>query len=180
MTRALYGSYAGALYNVMNAKNDTKDIHVKSAGGIADAASQDAFCGQSLCVVQRIYDQSPLGNHLGIENGAPNLVPPRNIQDLGVNFTDPRSKATLGGEPVKAAFFAGDPRGSGHPFFGQGYSNRTARGTAQGDEPQSMYSVFSGQHFGGGCAPARPPPLRFHSDADAATPRGRLLRLRQR
>ena len=39
-------------------------------------------------------------NHLGIEHGAPNLGPPRNTQDLGVNFTDPKSKASLGGSPV--------------------------------------------------------------------------------
>ena len=30
-----------------------------------------------------------MGNHLGIEHGAPNLGPPRNMQDIGVNFTDP-------------------------------------------------------------------------------------------
>ena len=48
-------------------------------------------------MVQRIYDQSPMQNHLGIEHGAPNLDPPRNIQDLDVNFTDPRCKATVAG-----------------------------------------------------------------------------------
>jgi hypothetical protein len=133
-------------------EHSSKDIFVKSAGGVADAAAQDEFCANSTCIVQRIYDQSPMQNHLGIEHGAPNLNPPRNIQDLGVNFTDARSKATLGGHPVYAAVFEGDTRGSGHPFSGQGYSNRTARGTAVGDEPQSMYAVFSGQHLGsGGC-----------------------------
>merc|ERR1712039_246575 len=34
---------------------------------------------------------------------------------------------------------------------GQGYSNRTARGTAQGDEPQSQYAVFSGRRYNGFC-----------------------------
>jgi len=32
-------------------------------------------------------------------------------QDLGVNFTDPRSKTTLSGQKVYAAFFAGAPAG---------------------------------------------------------------------
>ena len=31
------------------------------------------------------------------------------------------------------------------------YSNRTARGTAVGDEPQSIYAVLGGRHFNGGC-----------------------------
>ena len=36
-------------------------------------------------------------------------------------------------------------------YIGQGYSNRTARGTARGDEPQSMYAVFNGQHHNAFC-----------------------------
>ena len=151
MTRALYRAYDGALYNVMRTSdNTTKDIKVVSAGGIADSAAHDAFCGGHVCVVQRIYDQSPKQNHLGIEDGASNLGPPRNAQDRGVNFTDPRSKATLGGKEVYAAFFAGSPT-EDHHFIGQGYSNRTAQGTARGDEPQSMYVVLSGRYFNGGC-----------------------------
>jgi hypothetical protein len=151
MTRALYGAYAGPLYNVIKQPgNATKDIFVLSAGGVADAASHDAFCGSSVCVVQRIYDQSPMQNHIGIEHGAPNLGPPRNEQDLGVDFADSRSKTTLDGHPVYSALFKGDPTQGAH-FVGQGYSNRTARGTAVDNEPQSMYAVFSGAHFSGGC-----------------------------
>ena len=33
----------------------------------------------------------------------------------------------------------------------QGYSNRTAAGTAVGDEPQTIYAVLSGRTFNGGC-----------------------------
>jgi hypothetical protein len=148
MTRALYQAFDGALYRLVKAPdNTTADIRVKSAGGTADAAAHDAFCGSSsACVVQAIYDQSPMQNHLGLEGPAQrghNINPLRNIQDLGVNFTDPRSKATLGGQPVFAAFFAGAPGGyDGKPFIGQGYSNRSARGTAQGDEPETMYAVM--------------------------------------
>ena len=152
MTRALYSTYAGPLYRLLKpSSGTTKDIFVVTAGGVADAAAQASFCGTSTCIVQRIYDQSPMQNHLGIERGAQNLKPPRNVQDAGVNFTDPRSNTTLSGSPVYAAFFPGDSRGSGHPFHGQGYSNRTAQGTARGNAPQSMYAVFGGAHFGGGC-----------------------------
>ena len=89
-------------------------------------------------------------NHLGIEHGAPNLGPPRNTQDLGVNFTDPKSKASLGGSPVYGALFVGD-NSHGRHFNGQGYSNRTAKGTAVGDEPQSQYAIFAGKHYNDGC-----------------------------
>src|SRR5450759_2839035 len=43
--RALYGTYAGNLYQVRRASdNTTKDIGVLAAGGVANAAAQDAFC----------------------------------------------------------------------------------------------------------------------------------------
>ena len=46
--------------------NAEKDIGVVSAGGIVDTAAVALFCPQSTeqCTVQRIYDQSPKGNHL--------------------------------------------------------------------------------------------------------------------
>eukprot|EP01046_Picozoa_sp_COSAG06_P069337 COSAG06_NODE_18865_length_864_cov_1.623529_2_plen_75_part_01 len=43
-----------------------QDITVLSAGGYADAASQDAFCKGTHCNVTVIYDQSPNGNDLGV------------------------------------------------------------------------------------------------------------------
>ena len=118
--------------------------------------AHDSFCGRaatSKCFVRRIYDQSPRQNHLGIEHGAHNLIPPRNVQDNGVNFTDPRSKAKIGDHLIYGAFFAGDVPFPGQTprFQGQGYSNRTAQGTARGDEAQSLYALFGGGHYGGGC-----------------------------
>ena len=160
MTRALFASYTGPLYAVKNAAGAVKDIPTNK-GGVADAAVQDAFCGApNSCVVQAIYDQSPMENHLGIEHGAPNLGPPRNRQDTGVNFTDPKSKTTLGGAPVYSAFFVGDNSQS-HSYTGQGYSNRTAKGTAVGDEPQTSYAVFSGRHYNSGCCELHTPPGQF-------------------
>ena len=44
-TRALYGSYNGPLYQVRRSSdNTTRDIGVLSAGGVANAATQDSFC----------------------------------------------------------------------------------------------------------------------------------------
>ena len=45
--------------------NDTKDITVRGAGGNADSAAHTAFCHGATCTVERIYDQSARGNHLG-------------------------------------------------------------------------------------------------------------------
>jgi hypothetical protein len=56
----------------------------------------------------------------------------------------------LGGQPVYSAVFEGNGI-NGSPFQGQGYSNRTARGTAVGDQPQSTYAVFSGRKYNAGC-----------------------------
>jgi Alpha-L-arabinofuranosidase B, catalytic len=63
--RALYRSYAGSLYQVRRAlDNSTKDISVLSPGGFANAATQDAFCAGTSCTIAIIYDQSGRGNHL--------------------------------------------------------------------------------------------------------------------
>jgi hypothetical protein len=79
LTRALYATYNGPLYALQKG-GDVQDIGVVTAGGIADAAAHNAFCSAETCVVHRIYDQSPMQNHLGIEHGASNLAPPRNAQ----------------------------------------------------------------------------------------------------
>ena len=156
MTRALYSTYTGPLYQLQRTPNNaTKDIAVRGAGGKADSAAHTAFCRGTTCTVQRIYDQSPRGNHLGIEQGLPFLKgQPRGAHDRAVEFSDPRSKAVLGGQEIYAAYFEGvgdESKRKSKDFVGQGYSNRTAVGTAVGDEPQSMYAVLSGRTFNGGC-----------------------------
>jgi hypothetical protein len=58
LVRALYQAYNGNLYQVRRTTdNQTLDIGVLSAGGFANSAAQDTFCGRAPCVVQRIYDQ---------------------------------------------------------------------------------------------------------------------------
>ena len=67
MARALYGGYAGPLYQLAKHDGSTADVHTVSMGGVADAAAHDAFCGEaatSKCFVRQIYDQSPRQNHL--------------------------------------------------------------------------------------------------------------------
>jgi len=134
--RALYGNFSGPLYQVRRSSdNTTMDISVLSPGGYADSASQDAFCGTSACVIWRIYDQSPKMNHLDI-------APPggaHRAEDSPVNAT--REKLMVNGHPVYAAFFEG----------GMGYRIDKGNGTAQGNEPETMYAVMNGKHYNGGC-----------------------------
>src|SRR5438876_6519851 len=64
-TRALYGSYNGSLYQVKRSSDSaTLDIGLLSAGGYANAAAQDSFCANTVCVITTIYDQPGRGNHL--------------------------------------------------------------------------------------------------------------------
>src|SRR4051794_30397767 len=63
--RALYGAYAGHLYQVRRSSDSaTKDIGVVAAGGRADAGAQDSFCAGTSCVITTVYDQSGHGNDL--------------------------------------------------------------------------------------------------------------------
>jgi non-reducing end alpha-L-arabinofuranosidase len=65
MVRALYAAYDGPLYQVKKTLDGTtKDIGVLTAGGYANAADQDGFCGTDACTVSIIYDQTGMGNNL--------------------------------------------------------------------------------------------------------------------
>ena len=134
--RALYAKYDGPLYQVRRASdNETQDVPVLTAGGFANAASQDKFCADTDCVIWRIYDQSPNANHLDI-------APPGGAheqEDSPVNAT--REKLTVGGHEVYGAFFEG----------GQGYRIDKGNGVAQGNDPETIYVVVNGQHYNSGC-----------------------------
>jgi hypothetical protein len=132
--RAMYAEYSGPLYEVKRlSDNSTKDITVLRKGGVADSAAQDSFCGSAACVIWRIYDQSPKGNHLHVAPGGGHV----SQADRPVNAT--REKLLVGGHPVYGAYFEG----------GMGYRNDDTAGVAVGDEAQSMYMVVSGTHFNG-------------------------------
>jgi hypothetical protein len=117
--------------------NTTKDIGVL-ATGFADSVSQDRFCGQPgvTCVIQQIFDQSKNGNHISTGYGGPIYA---RKPDKGVNAT--KSKLTVGGHSVYAAYFEG----------GMGYRNDNTSGVATGDEPESLYMVAAGKHYNSEC-----------------------------
>ena len=103
MVRALYQNYAGPLYAVLRASDDTtRDIAPVAPGGYADSASQDAFCSSTACVILTIYDQTTHKNHLRV---APRKDGAHHIKDIPCNAT--RDKLTIGGHPVYSAYFEG-------------------------------------------------------------------------
>ena len=136
LTRALYSSFNGPLYQV-NRTSDGAVLNIStvSTGGFANAKSQDTFCGGANCVVQRIFDQSPRVNHLDIApaGGA------KRTGDLPVNAT--RHPITVSGQKVYAAYFES----------GMGYRIDDTSGMATGNDPQTTYMVTSGTHVNDGC-----------------------------
>jgi hypothetical protein len=135
-TRALYGSYSGALYQVRRASdNASRDIGVLTAGGSANAAAQDSFCSGTNCVITVIYDQSGRGNHLTQAPGGGAAGGPDNLANATAAPT------TVNGSKVYGVFVAA----------GTGYRNDRTSGIATGDQPEGMYAVLDGTNSNAGC-----------------------------
>ncbi|UQU62673.1 alpha-L-arabinofuranosidase B [Couchioplanes caeruleus] len=139
-TRALYGSYNGALYQVRRSSdNGTRDIGLLSTGGAVDAAQQDSFCAGTTCVITIIYDQSGRNNRL-------TQAPPGGFNGPAAGGYDNLAVATaapiaVGGHKAYGVFVAP----------GTGYRNNNTNGVATGDQPEGMYAIFDGTHYNGGC-----------------------------
>ncbi|NUT94016.1 MAG: alpha-L-arabinofuranosidase [Saccharothrix sp.] len=139
-TRALYGNYNGPLYQVRRSSdNATRDVGVLSAGGVANAATQDAFCAGTTCLISVIYDQSGKGNHL-------TQAPPGAFQGPAPGGYDNLADATaaptmIGGQKAYGVYIAP----------GTGYRNNKTNGIATGDQPEGIYAVVDGTHYSAGC-----------------------------
>ncbi|WP_433500803.1 arabinofuranosidase catalytic domain-containing protein [Sphaerimonospora sp. CA-214678] len=139
-TRALYGAYNGPLYQVRRASdNTTRDIGVLSAGGVANAATQDSFCAGTTCVITVIYDQSGRNNHL-------TQAPPGYWKGPAPggwdNLADAKAAPiTVGGQ--RAYGVRVEP--------GTGYRNNNTNGVATGDQPEGIYAVVDGTHYNQWC-----------------------------
>ncbi len=145
-TRALLASYNnGPLYQVKRESDGrTLDIGVvqssrSDAGGYADAAAQDAFCADTICVIQRIFDQSGRGNDL-MQAG------PGTFKGPAKGGFDTQPIANMA--PITI---------SGHKAYGvyimpgMGFRDNNASGIAIGDEPEGIYYVVDGTHYDSGC-----------------------------
>jgi hypothetical protein len=137
--RSLYAKYTGALYQVKRDSDNTTENIGLLADGYANAATQDAFCANTTCIITKIYDQSPAHNDLTISSGGRFEGPGPNGSDLG---------AAADALPVTAG---------GHQVYGvsispgMGYRNNRTSNVAVNGEPEGMYMVSSGTHFNSGC-----------------------------
>mmetsp|Transcript_20368 Transcript_20368/g.52891 ORF Transcript_20368/g.52891 Transcript_20368/m.52891 type:complete len:373 (-) Transcript_20368:215-1333(-) len=145
--RALYAAYDGPLYLVNRSSDQaTMVVKVDPSTGFAEAGAQRAFCPSSTkCEVERIFDQSPRGNHLDKVV----VDPLNNPHEQPVTGIDPMSEElTIAGHAVYSAYFeGGEHRGNGT----QGFRAETTMGVAQNDTAESMYAIVSGTHYNGNC-----------------------------
>ena len=148
-TRALYASYKGPLYQIKR-QSDRKTLDigvvepvaspVPDAGGYANAASQDAFCANTICVINLVYDQSGKGNHLYQAPPGPFFPGPAK----GGFDTQPiadMAPITIGGHKAYGVYI----------MPGMGFRNNNATGIAIDDEPEGIYYVVDGTHYDSGC-----------------------------
>jgi len=143
--RALYADFSGPLYQLKRADGATKDISV-TAAGYADAAAQDAFCASaSSCVMQRIYDQSPMANHL-------DPAPPSNAS-YGKDHPCPRQKPATPVDALKHPVVLGGTHNVYGAWFEEcdGYRIDETKGIVKGNEEETIYMVTSGKRFNDGC-----------------------------
>jgi len=147
-TRAMYASYNGPLYQVKRTLDGrTLDIGVvpagpaaSDAGGYANAAAQDAFCANAICVINVIYDQSGQGNHLYQAPPGPSFPGPAK----GAFDTQPiadMAPITIGGHKAYGVYI----------MPGMGFRNNNAAGLAINDEPEGIFYVVDGAHYDSGC-----------------------------
>ena len=122
MTRALFGSYTGNLYQVRR-KSDgaVKDIPVEKAGGYVNAAVQDEFCSGTTCTVSVIYDQTSYRNDL-------KKSPKTTFIDVGVEADADKVTITIAGHKAHGIYTS--------PWSKIAYRNNETVGIATGDEAE--------------------------------------------
>jgi hypothetical protein len=141
--RALYGSYAGKLYQVRRASDrTTRDIGTLSPGGYADAAAQDAFCAGTTCTISIIYDQSANENHLTVSPAGGWL------KNGGTEANASAARVSANGHAVYGVYTTGS---FDEKVGGVGYRNNMTRAVPTGDQPEAMYMVASGRHYNQWC-----------------------------
>jgi non-reducing end alpha-L-arabinofuranosidase len=133
--RALFSAYSGRLYQVQRQSDSTMtDIGTLTAGGYANAATQDAFCSGTSCSITVLYDQSGRGNDLTIAGPGGDGGP-----DVGADAA--ALPLIVGGHKVYGLYVSA----------GVGYRNNSTSGVATNGMPEGMYMVTSGTHVNAGC-----------------------------
>ncbi|KAI0483923.1 alpha-L-arabinofuranosidase B [Xylariaceae sp. FL0804] len=155
-TRALYAAYDGPLYQLHRDSDETlTDVYPVSAGGVANAATQNSFCSGTYCVVFTVRKRI----------GAPDNAPPFNIYDQSGNANHltnapPGGAATggsTGGYDLHANAAAAPVTLGGKAAYGvyidagEGYRIDYTTGVPTGDAAQTIYAIFDGTHYNDQC-----------------------------
>jgi sRNA-binding protein len=140
-TRLLLSSYAGPLYQ-LERRSDGRvlDIGLARSGGHADAAAQDRFCADTLCVITVIYDQSGKENHLYQAPPGP-LYPGPAKGAFDESPIADMAPITLAGHKVYGVYI----------MPGMGFRNNNARDLPINDEAAGIHVVVDGKHYSNGC-----------------------------
>eukprot|EP01047_Picozoa_sp_COSAG01_P039659 COSAG01_NODE_3291_length_6306_cov_2.411632_1_plen_178_part_00 len=134
--RALFSKYSGPLYKISRTDGHSANVGVLRAGGFANISAQDTFCTKGDCVISKIYDQSPQGNHLSQRISC---VPGQGCVYHKMVNASLHKIGVRGGAQVYGMWL--DP--------GYGYDVDITKGVAKGNEPESIFAVMSGTHFNG-------------------------------
>ena len=148
--RVVYPGYTGPLYQVCKgtsapgpsscSSGTTMDIG--SVDGYADSASQDSFCAGATCTFSIIYDQSPMKNDLM-------PAPPGGAKASADSPAVATAlKSTLNGHTVYGVYIK---PGMGYRAGCAGCGVATAKGTATGDEAETIYMVSTKNGLVDGC-----------------------------
>lgn len=145
--RALRAAYNGPLYQVKR-QSDGRLLNIgivppssRDGGGYADAAAQDRFCVETLCVINRIYDQSGKGNDLMQAPPGPLYPGPAQGAFDAQPIADMAPITIAGGHKAYSVYI----------MPGMGFRNNNARDLPINDEPAGIHVVVDGTHFSNGC-----------------------------
>jgi len=137
-TRALYNAYAGNLYQVRRASdNTTKDIPALVAGGVADVSVQDKFCTGTTCLISKIYDQTSNHNDLVKSPIA------RWLDKGGKEANAADAKIQMSGHQVHGVAV--------NAWSSIAYRNNSTKGVATGNQAETMYMVLDGTRHSKDC-----------------------------
>jgi hypothetical protein len=146
--RALYAQFRGPLYQLKRSDGAVQDV-TATADGYADAAAHDAFCANtSTCVMQRIYDQTPMANHLD--------PAPASTASYGKDHKCPRQQPATPVDAMRHPLVISGTRRVYGAWFEECNENRidATRGVVTGNDEESIYMVTSGKRFNDGCSSA--------------------------
>jgi len=140
--RALFSAYSGKLYQVRNAAGTNKDITAVSAGGVADSATQDSFCGGTTCTITIVYDQTTNGNDVWYNGTDSTGAPSTSSANMHASSATKES-ITIGGKKAYSLWID-----SGNAYWANGANTKAM---PKGASPQGIYMVTSGTHASATC-----------------------------